>query len=107
MLHDDVPEETIKHHLETKQIEEVDGELDTSFEDLKVSDFEGQGGIPATSSEQPATKAAQAGDGTAEPRKSAKKEDWVEYAVSQGADREDLEEKDPSKADLIATYGSK
>lgn len=109
VLPDDVPEETIKHHLLTEQIEEIDGELDTSFEDKRVSDFAGEGGgIPETGSAQPEPKkAATAGDGTAEPRKSAPKEDWVEYAVSQGADREDLEEKNPTKADLIATYGSK
>lgn len=37
------------------------------------------------------------------PAKSANKADWVEYAVSQGADRDEAEK--ATKDDLVAQYG--
>lgn len=42
-------------------------------------------------------------DNDGPPAKSANKGDWVEYAVAQGADRDEAEAS--TKDDLIATYG--
>ena len=43
--------------------------------------------------------------GLEEPKKSGSKPDWVEYAVSKGADRDEAEAS--SRDDLAAAYGSK
>lgn len=43
--------------------------------------------------------------GLEEPKKSGSKPDWVEYAVSKGADRDEAEAS--SRDDLAAAYGTK
>lgn len=45
------------------------------------------------------------GAGHEEPKKSGSKPDWVEYAVSKGADRDEAEAS--SRDDLAAAYGTK
>lgn len=54
-------------------------------------------------SDAPAPEAEEETEDDGAPAKSALKEEWVEYAVSQGADREEAESS--TKDDLIATYG--
>lgn len=44
------------------------------------------------------------GDKAEEPKKSGSKTDWVEYAVSKGADRAEAEAS--TRDDLVAAYGS-
>ncbi len=59
------------------------------------------GGTPAESDEDEAEEEAEEEDKA--PAKSALKEEWVDYAVSKGADRDEAE--DQTKEDLIAAYG--
>lgn len=49
------------------------------------------------------TSEAEEAEGDGVPNKSASKGDWVDYAVSQGADEDEAEA--ATKDDLIATYG--
>lgn len=133
LLPADMSDEAIEHHLSTRQIEEVevdvvpvetpegedDGEQEVhTAEDLRQTDpaeaniVDGLGAPNAMTTVQDAVtpsdavQASTAPERVEEPRRSAEKAEWVEYAVSQGADRADIEEKNPTKADLIATWGT-
>lgn len=85
ILPPDVSDEAIEHHLSTNQIEEV--------EEAEVPPAE----VPPE---------VVAGDQVDEPKKSDDRPAWVDYAVSKGADRADIEEKKTTKADLIAAWGT-
>lgn len=85
-------EETIEHHLSTKQIQEVD---------VEAAPVEPE--TPEVEKKDP----AKVGDDVPEPKKTDSKEVWIEFAVSKGADRGDIEAKRVTKDDLIAVYGTK
>lgn len=98
-----------------------DGDLEAAFlaypkgDELSDHDAEAQGVLGVYP--EPSTKAVAEhgdkmvtahGDKSAEleePKKSGSKPDWVEYAVSKGADRAEAEAS--SRDDLAAAYGSK
>lgn len=131
LLPEDMSDESIKHHLSTRQIKAVeigaDGTI-SDYEDLRqtapaeaeVTDGlgepnKGPGDAPADNdkSESPKPDGAttspevKAGDDVPEPnRRNGTKEEWVDYAVSKGADRQDIEAQQTTKADLIATWGT-
>jgi hypothetical protein len=67
--------------------------------DMGKQDTSGAGDVPVSAQEQAMKDSA---GSTEAPAKSASKGDWVEYAVSCGADREDAEGK--TKDELIAEY---
>lgn len=136
LLPEDITEESIEHHLSTRQIEEVavdnDGAMTNpeQVEDLRQTDpseayvTDGLGepnrmpGYTPAAADEP-DKAADEADKAAdeaptdarqddlpEPKRTADRAAWVEYAVSKGADRSDIEAQNPSKADLIAAWGT-
>lgn len=89
-------EKSIKHHLGTGQIRQ-----------LKPEEV-----APPADEETPAVDPGdkppvQVGDDVPEPKKTDGKDAWVDFAVSKGADRADIEAKKATKDDLIATYGTK
>lgn len=135
LLPADITDDEITHHLGTKQIEEVkldsdgtlqlDPEVATGLADpgpngADVTDglgepnkgpgatADGSGDVSDPADRpQDSPREVVAGDDVPEPKKSDKRELWVDYAVSKGADREDIEENQVTKADLIATHGSR
>lgn len=88
----DVPQESIDHHLSTGQIALVEEVTDDPV--AQGADVPPSGSFPNPSAVQ-----------TGEPKKSASKAEWVDYAVSKGADRADAES--ATKDDLVAVWGSK
>jgi hypothetical protein len=129
LLPGDITEESIEHHLSTGQIEEVAVDNDGAMtepeqaEDLRQTDpseayvTDGLGepnkmpGYTPTAADEPDKAADEAPtdarqDALPEPRRNADRDAWVEYAVSKGADRGDIEAQNPSKADLIAAWGT-
>jgi hypothetical protein len=123
LLPEDISDESIEHHLSTRQIQAVkldeNGAL-TEWEDERVSDpaeAKVADGLGEPNTMGPALEArtdavadgneVKAGDQVDEPKKSTgTRDEWVEYAVSKGADRGDIEAKKVTKADLIATWGT-
>jgi hypothetical protein len=95
LLPEGVSDEAIKHHLSTGQIEKIEDPAEA--EDTVQSDF-----TPPATGSAPVNP-----EPLKEPAKSATHAEWVEYAVSKGADRQDIEDKKPTKADLQAVYGTK
>lgn len=91
-------EDTIEHHLSTKQIQEVD------IEAAPVAPAEAETPPPDGAAKKEPVKA---GDDVPVPKKTDPKEAWVDFAVSKGADRADIEAKKATKDDLIAVYGPK
>lgn len=106
LLPEDLSEETIEHHLSTQQITAVkiddDGNL-TEYEDERQTD---PAEAKVTDGLGPPNTMPAAGDDVQEPKRSDDKDAWVKYAVSKGADADDIEDKNPTKADLIATWGT-
>lgn len=99
-----------------------DGDLEAAFlaypagEELADSVAEATGARDVYTEEGPAVKSVtEHGDKSVtvhedkaqpeEPKKSGSKPDWVEYAVSKGADRDEAEAS--TRDDLAAAYGSK
>lgn len=64
--------------------------------------WEGKGEDESPSGDEAATVQS-SGDSSSRPARNDPKSLWVEYAVSQGADRAEAEES--SKADLVEAYG--
>jgi hypothetical protein len=129
LLPEDLEDRAVEHHLSTGQIKAVslndDGSI-TDYEDERqtnppeITDGLGEpntnaqvttpddgdkvSGQPVTT--EPTKAEVVAGDDVPEPRKNADRADWVDYAVSKGGDRAEIEEKKVSRADLIATWGT-
>jgi hypothetical protein len=123
LLPEDTTEESIEHHLSTRQIKEVKVDTDadgnvsiTDHEDLRQTDpaeAKVVDGLGEPNTNGPAlepvadSNEVKAGDQVPEPNKrTGERADWVDYAVSKGADRKDIEDKKVTKADLIATWGT-
>ena len=122
LLPEDITEEAIRHHLSTGQIAEWSPDFVaagtpeatplTEEEEQAIADGLGPPNrlapaVGAASNDQagPQTQ-VMAGDDVPEPRKNAKRAAWVDYAVSKGGDREEIEANEVSQADLIATWGT-
>lgn len=133
LLPEDLTDEAIEHHLSTGQIMEVQLDADGT---LQGTDFIPEGTPEAapekdadgkevtqpdglgepnkmpeaqTSGQRPGYKPGEvkAGDSVPEPnRRNGTRDEWVDYAVSKGADREEIESKQVSKQDLIAVHGT-
>lgn len=100
-------QETIEHHLGTKQIEEV------RPEDAPAPAEEtdpGEGGKAAdtdTDADKDGNPDVKAGDQIDMPAKNAKRGKWIDFAVSKGGDRADMLAKNVTRDDLITVYGTK
>jgi hypothetical protein len=99
-----VTDESIEHHLSTKQIEEfVPAPTETSpAAEEPASSDKGDG-----AADQDGDPGVKPGDQVDLPAKNAKRGKWVDYAVSKGADRDDILTKNVTRDDLIAAYGPK
>lgn len=99
-----VLDESIEHHLSTKQIEEF---VPAPAEAAPADDAPPAKDKSDGAADQDGNPDVKVGDQIAEPAKNAKRGMWVDYAVSKGADRDDILAKNATRDDLIATYGSK
>lgn len=113
LLPEDVSDKTIQHLLSVKQIQPLPDDVEAAdLEDKRQTEAgtgtpDGAGdGDPASTPVVGEAQVVKVGDDVPEPKASDKRELWVDYAVSKGADREEIEGKNVTKADLIATHAT-
>ncbi len=119
ILPDSLDEENAKHLVSTGLVAEVKVDDDGAatgdpedVEDLRQTDpaeanvTDGAGAPVQAMRPLDADTQVKAGDQVAEPSKRADRTDWVDYAVSKGADRDEIESNKVTKTDLIATWGT-
>lgn len=96
ILPDDVPEESIQHHLDNDMIVEVDEPARVEDEQPRLPNADDGG--------EPDGGEPDSGEGSKPepPAKNASKADWVDYAVTQGMKRSEAEQ--ASRDELAARF---